>query len=74
LGLLSRVSQNAAEFVDSVVQAVFKLHERIGRPQAGAEILARDHFSGTFDERPQYFESFGWEGDFLTVFVEFARG
>jgi hypothetical protein len=73
LGILSRVTEKAAEFVNGVIQAVFELDKRIGRPQASAQVFPRDHFSGMFDESPQHFESFGRERDFPTVFVEFAR-
>jgi hypothetical protein len=57
-----------------VVQAVFKLNEGVCRPQAGAEIVPGYHFTGVFNESSKYFERFGRERDFLTVFVELARG
>jgi hypothetical protein len=57
-----------------VVQAVVELDERVGRPQAGAQVLPRDDFSGTFDQGAEHSESFGGERDLPTAFVEFARG
>jgi hypothetical protein len=57
-----------------VVHAVVELDECVCGPQAGSQVFPGDHFSGTFDQAAEHLEGFGRERDFLTVFVEFARG
>jgi hypothetical protein len=66
---LGRVTQRLPEFLDSVVQAVVELDESVRGPQAGAQVLPCDDFSGTFNQGTEYFEGFGRERNFLTVFA-----
>jgi hypothetical protein len=72
LGGLGRVPQCLAELLDGVVQAVVELDEGVRGPQAGPQVLPSDDFSGTLDQGAEHFEGFGWERNFLAVFVEFA--
>jgi hypothetical protein len=50
LGILGRVAQRLPEFLDRMVQAVVELDERVCGPQAGAQFVPGDHFSGAFDQ------------------------
>jgi hypothetical protein len=49
LGILARVAQCLPEFLDGVVQTVVELDECVCGPQAGTQILPRDHLSGMFN-------------------------
>jgi hypothetical protein len=53
-----------------VVQTVVELDECVCGPQAGTQILPRDHFSGMFDQAAENLEGFGRERNLLTVFAE----
>ena len=44
------VSQNIAQPIDRVVQAVIELDEGIGSPERLPKLLARDHFVGPLDQ------------------------
>jgi hypothetical protein len=53
LGLFGRIPQSLPHFVDGGGQAVVKIDEGIGRPQAQAQLFARDHFSRKLQEHSE---------------------
>jgi len=47
------ITQGLAQFVNGGVQAVIEVYERVARPEALLQLLARDHFSGVLKQNGQ---------------------
>jgi len=53
---LSRIAQQVADFLDCHVQAIVKIHERIGRPQHLLQFVPRNDLAPTLQQHTEYLE------------------
>src|SRR5258708_37782063 len=71
-GLVGRVAERLAQSGDSTVQPMVEVHKRVGRPEALAQLVARDHFPGSLQEQRQHTERlflYPAQPTFLTQFT-----
>jgi hypothetical protein len=55
------------------VEAVVEIHERIGGPDLGADVLARHEVAATFQQDFQHLQRLAMQADFHAVLAKLAR-
>jgi hypothetical protein len=60
------------KFSDRGIEPLRLIHEKIRRPELRNQLLARDHFTGAHQQRPQYDKAVALQSAPLTVFAQFS--
>jgi hypothetical protein len=70
---IGRIAQRGAQPLDSRVQAMLEIDERVSRPQPAVQFLPREELAGPLDERGQQADRLILNRDFAPRLAEFAR-